>query len=426
MQARLRLGTVVPMGSSKPPVAPPPLVSPFSRRTLLRGAALLPVAAAASRCAPDLHATDPAFDALPATRHGQLLLGVLPHGANAVVQACNHLDFSWLRPGDSVFLKLASNSAKPHPATTAPDAVRGMVQALKDRGAGRVVVGDQAGIQWVRYRAQGQLTGRSSMDVLRENGLLAAIEAAGAEVHTFDSEPFDAGYFAATPPRISHWRNDIFLPNIINNVDHIIYMPRISAHAITGYTMALKIVVGFMRDDTRLEFHQKGASLYEKYAQISYVPQVRSKLRMVFSYASRLLLDIGPDNGTEVPLPQAIMVAGTHPADHDALTSAMLLAYDDLTPSPIDVVEPYPLQSNYWNTTLVQEWGDAAMRAYERFVPAAYWLGVAHDPAVRHAYVLDGERPHTITVRQLGGALPPPVMQALAQRDGGLFSFERV
>jgi hypothetical protein len=68
----------------------------------------------------------------------------------------------------------------------------------------------------------------------------------------------------------------------------------------------------------------------------------------------------------------------------------------------------------------VKYWGDEEVARYQPHVPAAYWKGVAYDPSVRHAYVLEGEAPRRITVECHGEPLPPNVRQALEGYDGGL------
>jgi uncharacterized protein (DUF362 family) len=51
-------------------------------------------------------------------------------------------DLSWLGSGDSVLIKPALNSGKPYPATTSPQGIKAMVELLKSKGAGRVIVKD--------------------------------------------------------------------------------------------------------------------------------------------------------------------------------------------------------------------------------------------------------------------------------------------
>lgn len=54
-------------------------------------------------------------------------------------------DFSWLSWGDSILIKLALNSGNPLPATTDPWLLGCMIDLLKEKGAGEILVGDQSG-----------------------------------------------------------------------------------------------------------------------------------------------------------------------------------------------------------------------------------------------------------------------------------------
>ena len=49
-------------------------------------------------------------------------------------------DFSWLSKGDAVFIKPVNNSGNPYPATTSPTAIAAMIEILREKGAGRVIV----------------------------------------------------------------------------------------------------------------------------------------------------------------------------------------------------------------------------------------------------------------------------------------------
>ena len=74
-------------------------------------------------------------------------LAAVPRGADegemakAVRRAAQSAtDFAWLKPGDAVFIKPASNSGVPYPAVTHPIALKAMIELLKDKGAGKVIV----------------------------------------------------------------------------------------------------------------------------------------------------------------------------------------------------------------------------------------------------------------------------------------------
>ena len=61
----------------------------------------------------------------------------------AVIEAAQAAtDFSWLKNGQVVFIKTVNNSGFSYPATSSPIAVSAMIKLLKEKGAGRVIVGD--------------------------------------------------------------------------------------------------------------------------------------------------------------------------------------------------------------------------------------------------------------------------------------------
>jgi uncharacterized protein (DUF362 family) len=78
-------------------------------------------------------------------------------------------DFSWLSPGDAVFIKPAVNSGNAYPATTSPTGVKAMVALLKEKGAGRVVVGDMSGIEHVKL-CPGKMKG-STRELMQATGI---------------------------------------------------------------------------------------------------------------------------------------------------------------------------------------------------------------------------------------------------------------
>ncbi len=101
-------------------------------------------------------------------------------------------DFSWLSKGDSVFIKPALNSGHPYPSTTSPQGIAAMVKLLKDRGAGRVVLGDMSGIEHVKL-SPGGVSGSTRM-LMEKCGMAKAALEAGAELHFFEEAGWDAFY----------------------------------------------------------------------------------------------------------------------------------------------------------------------------------------------------------------------------------------
>ena len=104
------------------------------------------------------------------------------------------LDF--LKPGDSVLLKLALNSPNSFPATTSPTMVTEVIKLLKERGAGDIWVGDKSPV-W-----------RDTMDCMEKTGLYQAAVDAGAETVEFK----DDDMVHVQPGHALHWPGGFFIP----------------------------------------------------------------------------------------------------------------------------------------------------------------------------------------------------------------------
>jgi uncharacterized protein (DUF362 family) len=90
-------------------------------------------------------------------------------------------DFSWLSRGDTVLIKPVVNSGNPYPATTSPVGLNAMVALLKEKGAGRVVISDMAGIEHVKLSPD-KVKG-STLGLMKSCGVAQAAQAAGAELY---------------------------------------------------------------------------------------------------------------------------------------------------------------------------------------------------------------------------------------------------
>jgi uncharacterized protein (DUF362 family) len=171
---------------------------------------------------------------------------VLKTAVRAAAEAAT--DFSWLSRGDAVFIKPALNSGNPYPATTSGDAIAAVVGILKEKGAGRVIVGDMCGIEHVKLSPKG-LRG-SSRSLMEASGMAQAARSAGAEINFFEESGWD-GFYEDFPAAGSSWKRGLMMPKILKEVDHIILMPRCGRHPLAGSTLGLKAAVGYWRTDTR-------------------------------------------------------------------------------------------------------------------------------------------------------------------------------
>lgn len=318
-------------------------------------------------------------------------------------------DLAWLQPGDSVFLKLAANSPHPYPATTAPEAVSALVRLLKARGAGRVVVGDQPGVAHV-YQDQKTWRGRG-LEVLERNGLAPAARAAGAEVHCFDQAGWGA-FYPESLERPGHWSGAVMLPDILNDIDHLIVLPRVSRHVLAGATLGLKAAVGWLRDDSRRDLHQDGQGFQPKIAEINWLPSLRDKLRLCLSLAHRVLTTFGPDQGHVAAPDPGLVIASPDILAHDLAALGWLLwCRTHHTPAAelIRLKDPYRLWPGFFNRIFVgRVWGLAALagsRGYVGYEPEI----PSQDRVLARAAELRGGWPE-VELRIAGQAPPAEIL----------------
>lgn len=361
-----------------------------------------------------------------------VLLGLFPAtmaatGAEVVRLACQSLDFGWLAAGDSVLVKVTCNSGNPAPMVTDPEAVRGIVAELFDRGAGRVLVADQAGIIHARL-APGDQRYASTRQRAEENGILAAITDSGAEAHFFDEHGYDAGYMPLTLPEGHHWSAPPLGPRILADVDHVVCLPRLGAHLVAGHSLGLKNAVGYLRDDSRFLLHNEAATFYEKIAELSYTAELAQRLRLTLTLASLVLLDAGPDDGTVYVTDPPLVIASGNIAHHDALAASLLVYFDQTIPKSPTLLYSYdPSGADFLNRSLVQTlartstgipWGPTPAPAYEALEAHDYTASLVNDRTVQRALELAGSD-RVINVHERGVELDGGVREGVERHGGG-------
>ena len=330
-------------------------------------------------------------------------------------------DFSWLSRGDAVFIKPALNSGYPYPATTSPIALEAMVALLKEKGAGRVIVGDMSGIEHVKL-SPGGLSG-STRQLMEAAGLAEAVRAAGAEVHFFEEAGWPA-FYEDLPASGSHWNRGLMMPNILKEVQHIVLMPRCARHVLAGSTLGLKAAVGYWRTDTRLEYHRDAATFQEKTAEGNTVETLLRKQRLVLSAADKILTTFGPDKGQVFQPENGLIIASESVVAHDMVSLAWLLENRDRISSSEKegLKDPYNYQwavtmANHWVVGKLGGWGPVfAAEKLTRNDINTIW----DDRVLNQAYRVLGGRPRVILetanelvsdslVKRLKGMVIPPV-----------------
>jgi uncharacterized protein (DUF362 family) len=220
-------------------------------------------------------------------------------------------DLEWLSAGDVVLLKPALNSPNPYPSTTHPLSVHIISKILNAHGA-KVVVGDQSGIRSVLHHPGGVIRGNT-----KDNYIKAGMgKADDKSFISFEKEGWNEGFYHYKSSKTPSWQDGFYITRWIQKADHIINLPRLSTHTQAGATLGFKNMVGFLREDSRLEFHAngpynvfikfnaRGSSLksaddhtntfLEKIVEIS--DSLRDKLRLTFFIANKAQTTFGPDS----------------------------------------------------------------------------------------------------------------------------------
>ena len=324
-------------------------------------------------------------------------------------------DLSWLRAGESVFVKVASNSNYAPPAVTSPAVLEGVVGLLKEAGAGTVYVGDMSGAQFVRHLAT-ETTG-STRDNMRQNGLLAASEASGATIHCFEEVPFESAYVPSIPQIAHHWGEDLFVAEILDRVDHIVNLPRLGKHVLASATLGMKNAVGWISDHSRMVLHRDAATFQEKIVELNAIPQLVNKMRLTLTLVDQALTTYGPDNGYHLPLAQPLVLASSDVVSHDQVALLTLLWARSQTPAAALANDPYPAESNSLNWWFVRVyWGQEAAAQYQDLPTYDSLAGPDVPMHVNLAWEsLRGERPAAIEVIPGGIPLDESLVSALKQ-----------
>ncbi|MBI5654651.1 DUF362 domain-containing protein [Candidatus Uhrbacteria bacterium] len=154
--------------------------------------------------------------------------------------------FSWLMPGEAVWLKVALNSKDPHPATTDWRAIRAVADEIQMRG-GRVVVADQSGIE---YDKEGNALTSPSEYCFGKSGMAEC----GEKFLALENHGFERLMIKEA----AHWPDGFRVSRLLLQVDHIINLPRISGHGQASESLGAKNWVGALYRNDRYQFHAQG------------------------------------------------------------------------------------------------------------------------------------------------------------------------
>lgn len=219
----------------------------YSRRQMLRQVALatagLALACQRSSTGPTTHAatSTPGPQSSPATQKRKHLVGMGYHESDeekAILAALEEtIGLSMIKPKDSVYLKVNTNSGDPFPYSTSTRALLAVGGMLRDLGVTDIRIGDRS--FW---------GDENTAKNFERNGISAAAKKLGTKAIVFDDE---IDWVKLPGELIPDWVGDVRLPRMVTEATHIINMPCVKTHFIATFTMSLKNCLGLIHAGDR-------------------------------------------------------------------------------------------------------------------------------------------------------------------------------
>ncbi len=270
---------------------------------------------------------------------------------------------SFVNPGDSVMIKVSTDSGKPYPTATDPKIVEMLIDLLVKKRPSAIFVGDKSAVC------------RSTRRAFRKTGLEKTVADTAKQyaplpvkLIRFDDyvwrERYPSGETAdeweMTPgnrlfrmPKMLY-ENDPYLrqQKLPPKVDHIIVLTNVSSRSLAGFTLGMTSYIGFMDTESRCLLHSLPHRNYFRWGRIRPFDIDRLQERiaeihtltpapsLVILDGRRLVVENGPGHSNnEHPLGSlkkdryaGIMLAGTNLVAVDAAGVALLKNQKQVSP----------------------------------------------------------------------------------------------
>lgn len=167
-----------------------------------------------------------------------------------------------IKSGQSVYLRINSNSGDEYPYSTSPDTLLAIGGMLKDIGVTDLRIGDRS--FWGDTGTAANLV---------SNGMTAAAKKLGTTAKVYDEGDANVDWMTLPAGSVPNWTGTVRLPVDVTTADHQIILSVVKTHFISSITMSLKISLGLVHATDRaragnLKNHDT-AVLYKQIAQIN-------------------------------------------------------------------------------------------------------------------------------------------------------------
>lgn len=179
----------------------------------------------------------------PYMKDGQALVSFVVAGKNIKNDIQKAIDLigglaKAFRPQDRILLKPNFNSDDPPPGSTDMDFLTAVIELLREHGYTKITVGESCGRPWV-----------PSEKVFKNSGLTAKMAEMQVPLLNFDESQY------IDIPIPGEHLNLAAYPKDLENFDKIIYLPTMKTHYLAGFSMSLKLSVGFVHLADRALLH---------------------------------------------------------------------------------------------------------------------------------------------------------------------------
>jgi uncharacterized protein (DUF362 family) len=231
---------------------------------------------------------------------------------NGIPRLLSHFDLSAYR-GKQVALKANYNSADPFPASTHPDTLRAIVEALKEAGAGNVTLAERSGMGDTRR-------------VFEQMGVFGLAEELGFKAVVLEELGKDA--WIKFESEGTHWQRGFYLAKLFHDADRIVQTCCLKTHRFGGhFTLSMKNSVGMVAKKVPGDIYDYMWELHESPHQREMIAEINScySLDFVVMDGIEVFITDGPEQGAAVDL--NLLLASRDRVAIDAVGAALLKLY---------------------------------------------------------------------------------------------------
>jgi uncharacterized protein (DUF362 family) len=190
-----------------------------------------------------------------ANRHltkGQVFVGLRENESASLNKLCQSIVPAWDR-SERILFKINLNTADAYPASTDPEFLSALLDAMRDEGYRNLLVGDCSSIGALPTRRVAAQTGIT--EALRDR----------AQLICFDNEPWVRLTIGGK------YLSSAVVPKIVFQIDRIIHLANMKTHCLADFSFGMKLGVGYMHPLERRELHRE--YLHEKVSELALAVQ---------------------------------------------------------------------------------------------------------------------------------------------------------